>query len=107
MPYELPNFTNNTGIEEILQYGSNQVPFLAPAILFMIYIVILVGGYFAQERRVGAGNFLMWASISGLITTTGAFILYLYDNVVSIQVVLICVIITIISAFAFLISSRD
>ena len=107
MAYSLPEFTNTTGMEEVLQYGSQQVPFLAPGILFLVYIVILVSGYFAQERKTGAGNFLMWASISGLITTTGAFMLFLYDNLINIQTIMICVVVTIISAFAFLINQRE
>lgn len=107
MTYALPNFTNTTGMEEVLQYGSQQVPFLAPGILLMIYIVILVSGYFSQERKTGNGNFLMWASISGLITTTGAFMLFLYDQIVNIQTILVCVVVTIISAFAFLINQRE
>lgn len=107
MAYALPNFTNSSGMEEVLQYGSQQVPLLAPALLFMIYIIILVSGYFAQERKTGAGNFLMWSSISGLITTTGSFMLFLYDNLVNIQTIMVCVIVTIVSAFAFMINQRD
>jgi len=107
MTYELPNFTNTSGMEEVLQYGSQQVPILAPGLLFMIYIIIMVSGYFSQERKTGQGNFLMWASISGLITTSGAFMLFLYDNLVNIQTIMVCVVITIISAFAFLINQRE
>ena len=107
MAYALPNFTNNTGMEEVLQYGSQQVPILAPAILLLVYIVILVSGYFSQERKTGTGNFLMWASISGLITTTGAFMLFLYDHLVNIQTITICVVVTIISVFAWLINQRE
>lgn len=107
MAYALPNFTNTSGIEEVLQYGSQQVPILVPGLLFMIYIIILVSGYFSQERKTGQGNFLMWASIAGLITTSGAFMLFLYDNLVNMQTIMVCVVITIISAFAFLINQRE
>ena len=107
MTYELPNFTNTSGIEEVLQYGSQQVPILAPGLLFMIYIIILVSGYFSQERKTRQGNFLMWASISGLITTSGAFMLFLYDNLINMQTIMVCMVVTIISAFAFLINQRE
>lgn len=55
----------------------------------------------------------MWGAIAGLITTTGAFILFLYDMtntsivLLNIEVVLICVVVTIILAFGFLLSERD
>lgn len=108
MAYALPNFTNNTGMEEVLQYGSQQVPILAPVLLFMVWIIIAVSGYYSQQRQsVGGGNFLMWASIGGLITTTGAFFLFLYDNIVNLQTITLFVVITILSVFGWFISDRD
>lgn len=111
--WEILNLSNSsTGLEGILAAEAAQINGLAAGLLFLVYMVLLGAGYFAQERRTGAGNLLMWASISGLITTTGAFILYLYDvtnpsvALINIEIVLICVVVTIISAFAFLLSER-
>lgn len=111
--YTLPNMTNGSqGIEAILAYDASQVSWIAGGLLFLVYCVILGVGYFAQERRTGAGNIFMWASISGLITTTGAFILFLYDlasgtSLINIEIVMICVIVTIVCSFAFILSNRD
>lgn len=107
MEYDLPNFTETGGLETIMQEGVRQVPILMPLILFMIYIVIAGLGYYAQEKRTGAGNLPMWCAISGLITTAGAFMLFLVDNLVNIEVIVICLIVTIISAFWFLVGERD
>ena len=106
MPYELPsNVTNaTTGLEDLLIYESQQVDSLIPGILLLIYLVILGSGYFSQERSKGRGNFKMWAAISGLITATLAFILFLYNGLVNIEVVIIALIISIISSFWFLLS---
>lgn len=110
----IPNMSNGSqGIEAIVAAEAAQINGLAAGILLLIFLVVLGAGYFAQERRVGAGNLLMWASIAGLITTTGAFILYLYDKVsmdiaiINIEVVMITLLITIVCAVAFLLSMRD
>lgn len=108
MPYTIPtNLTNgSTGLEQLLIYEAGQVPFLMPGILFSIFIIILSAGYFSQDRRIGEGNFPMWCAIAGLITTTGAFILFLYQNLLNLEVLIICVIITILSMLWLFLSER-
>ena len=108
MVYTIPNFTDTSqGIEGIMIAETTQLPGLVPGILFLIFAVILGAGYFAQERRTGAGNLPMWAAIAGLITTTGGFMLFLMDGLVGIETIIISLIITIVSAFAFLVMERD
>lgn len=109
----LLNISNGSrGIESIIAAESAQIPILVPGILFFIFMIIAGSGFFAQDRRVGTGNLPMWLSISGLITTTGAFILYLYDSVntgivlLNIYTVLICVVVTILSTLVFFLSER-
>lgn len=108
MAYSLPptNLTNGSGIESVVIWTSQQVPILFPLILFFIFITIAGLGYFSLERRKGYGNLPMWLAISGLITTTGAFILYLYENLINLEVVIICMLITFISAVFFILSSN-
>lgn len=106
MGYSIPNMSSSGGIEEIGAAVASQVSYFWAGILFFVFCSIWGVGYFSQERRVGAGNSAMWAAIAGLITTSGSFILFLYDNLVTIDVCIISVIITIISAAAFLISPR-
>lgn len=107
MPYDILNFTDTGGIEEILIKESQQIPALWPALLFFIYAVILGVGFYSQDRRTGAGNLAMWSAIAGLITTAGSFVLFLFDNMINIEVVIICLVVTIISAFFFLVGERD
>lgn len=110
MPYTLPpnNLTNGSaGIESILTYEAQQIPALMPSILLLLYVVILGAGYFADQRRTGRGKFAMWSAIAGLITTTGAFILFLYNGLINIEVVIIVLLITVVSVAFFLFSSDD
>lgn len=107
MSYEIPNLSTSGGIETIGAEVARQVNFVWSGILFFVFMGIWGAGYFAQERKVGAGNAAMWAAISGLITTTGAFILFLYDNLVPLETIIISIIITIIAAAAFIISERN
>lgn len=111
MVYTLPNLSNyTTGMEGLVIAETSQIPQIAGAILFFIYVIILGVGYSQQEKRTGAGNLAMWSSIAGLITTTGGFILLLDDNLFSaslLGIVLISVLVTIVSAIWFLTSERD
>lgn len=110
MAYSLPptNLTNGTqGIEAIIAYEATQIPQFMPMILLMVYVVIAGVGYFSQERREVRGNLAMWCAISGLITTTLSFILFLYNGLINIQTVVICVVVTILSVAAFLFSGRE
>lgn len=108
MAYEIINFTGNDGgIEALFAGAATQYSNFAAAILVFIYISIAGVGYFIQDRRSGNGNLFMWAAISGLITTTASFFLLLYGNIVNIEVVIILMLVTIVSALAFLISTRE
>lgn len=107
MPYDILNFTDTGGIDEIVIKESQNIPALMPALLVLIYVIILGVGFYSQERRTGAGNLAMWSSIAGLITTAGSFVLFLADNMINIEVVIICLVVTIISAFLFLVGERE
>lgn len=107
MTYAIPNVTGTGGAEDILRAEAAQIPALPGAILFFIFIVIAGAGYYSQERKTGAGNFPMWGAIAGLITTAGSFALFLYDNLVNIETMIISLVVTIIFAFFFLVSERD
>lgn len=106
--YTLPNFTgNSSGLSDIFIYTSQQVPFLPVGILIFVYIIIVAGGYFSQERKTGYGNFPMWMAIGGLITTFSSYLLFMIDGLVNLYTIIILTIITIISALWFLISKNE
>ena len=95
MVYELINATEPM---DFLVELSTQVPLLFPGILVLIWFAIMGAGYASQERRTGRGNIAIWASVSSLITTTGAFILFLYNGIIGLETVIIFVVVSIFTA---------
>lgn len=83
--------TNETALDKIFVSIGSQVPVLFPLLLFFEFIIIAVGGTFANQRRIGYSNFPMWASIGSLVTTTTAFILFLIDGLIPLSVLGVCV----------------
>lgn len=105
MVYTIP--TNSTNPMEVVVDVSTQIPVLFPGILFLVWIVIFSSGYYAQERRTGKGFASMWASIASLITTTGAFVLFLYPGLLSLETLVVCVVVTLFSVMWFILGTRD
>ena len=105
MAFELPGTDVNT-IPELLTYEATQVPLLGPLILLFIFLGIAGAGYtFSSKQR--QGNFPMWMAISGLITTTIAFILFLQPGWINLETLAICVVVTFISAMFALFSRPE
>lgn len=104
MAYTVPNQTE--AIEVVVNI-STQVPNLMPGILFMLWIVIAGSGFFSQQRRVGKGNLPMWLAVSSFITTSSAFMLFLYNGLISLQTLVVCVSVTMLCALWFLFSNTD
>lgn len=109
MSYSLPpvNLTNSTaGLEQLVIYEAGQIPILVPLMLFFIYISILAGGYFSQQRRLGKGSFPMWSAIAGYVTTSGAMVLFMIQGIINLETLVILFIITIACTMWFLLT-RD
>lgn len=102
--YQLPN-ENITGLDNLFSYTSGQIPLLIPGILFMVWIIIALGGYFSQERSRGKGSFAMWNTIAGVIVSISSFILFLTPGLMNLETLTIIITITIASAFWFIFSS--
>lgn len=101
------NITNATGLDAIILNTSANVPILFPMLLFFEFIVIALGGIFANSRRVGYSNISMWFAISGLVTTTSAFILFLVNGLIQLSTLVICVSITLACVGWFFFSESD
>ena len=98
------NFTE--GLDQLFFYVASEVPIFIPMILFALFIVIMLGGFFSQQRQGGRGDFLMWGAIAGYITTGAAYILSLISGLISLQTVIIVLVITVVMN-AFYLLSRD
>lgn len=97
--YLTPDEINQSGaLDTGLAYISSQSPSLFPAILAFIYFLIAGMGYYFEEGRTGSGRLFNWMSIAGMITTFLAFILYMANGLIGLDVVGICLAFTIGSA---------
>lgn len=105
--YILP--TNLTSPDGLVGSINSNVPYFSSFLLFFVFLLIMLSGYFSKARREGSersGNLPMWGSISGLITSTGSYILFLSDKgLVNLMNVIISVVVTIIMTAWFLFSS--
>lgn len=104
MAYTVPNQTEP--IEVVVDIAT-QVPTLMPGILFMLWLVVAGAGFYSQQRRVGKGNLPMWLAVSSFITTSSAFMLFLYNGLISLSTLVICVSVTMLSALWFFFSNTD
>jgi hypothetical protein len=70
-------------------------------LLVSIFLIIALGGYFAQKRSTGQGDFPQWMALGGFVTTIFAFIMRLVTDVngnsclVNIGTLAVCIAVTI------------
>jgi hypothetical protein len=110
MPYTLPsiNLTNQSnGLEQLFIYEATQVDILIPSLLFFIFVSIMAGGYYSQQRRLGEGSLSMWSAIAGYITSILSFVLFLYNGLISLNTVIIIMAITFLCTIWFLLSREE
>jgi hypothetical protein len=91
MPYEI--LTNGTSITDILVNVSINEPGLFPMLLLFIYAVVAGAGYVSQIKRTVNSNMLMWMTISGMVTTVIAILLYMVAGLISIETLTLCVVV--------------
>lgn len=103
--YVMPDKINQTGgLEWPIYYIGMNIPQFPSRILMFIWLAIIGVGFFSQRRSTGRGSFFMWATIGGLISTTGAFILFLLPKetpLISLQTLVLFVAATILFAILF------
>lgn len=107
MAFNLPPMNTQPTLETILQYLAAELPFLFPAILFLIFLGITMSGYFYQERRNGRANLPQWLSIGSFITTISAMVLFFIPNVIDLYTIGTGIALSILFTIWFLFSDKD
>lgn len=107
--YDLPaetslNFTE--GADRIFVYVAQQVPIFIPLVLFALFMIVLLGGFFAQKRSEGKGDMPQWFAIAGYITTIAAMLMLLVDNLVNLTTVIITISVSLVGSI-WLFFSKD
>ena len=59
------------------------MPLIMPMFLFILYIIILAGGYFLQEKRTGMADFKTWTAIAGFVISILAIVMYLVPGLIN------------------------
>ena len=103
MTYEI--LTNGTSITDILVNVSTNEPSLFPMFLLFIYAVVAGAGYVSQIKRMAISNLLMWMTISGMVTTVIAILLYMVAGLISIEVLTLCVTVFVGTAMFYLLKN--
>jgi hypothetical protein len=107
MPTYDINAINGTDVATVYGGIANQAPWLFPMVLFFEYVIIMIGGVYAQNRKIGYSNVPMWGAIAGLTTTTSAFFLSIITGVIDLNSLGICLAVTIGFAVWFFMSDLD
>ena len=59
------------------------MPLIMPMFLFILYVIILLGGYFLQEKRTGMADFKAWMAIAGFVIGIIAVLMYLVPGLIN------------------------
>ncbi|KKL61884.1 hypothetical protein LCGC14_2190850 [marine sediment metagenome] len=105
--YNVPDLdigNETAGMDTLLIEVMEEVPSFIPALLFFIFMTILLGGSVSQRKRTGSSDTPMWAVIAGISTLMVALPLTLSAGLVDMVTLSVLVVVTIASGFWFFMS---
>ena len=103
--YDLPqntNFNFSSGIDQLFLYVADQVPMFFPSVLTAFFMIIFLGGIFAQQRQAGTEDFLKWGTIASFITMGLSTIFAITSGLISGLVLTINAVVAIIFMLAYM-----
>jgi len=104
--YTFPNMTG--GIDTLMIGTASTLPFLIPMFLFFVWMVVFLGGMFAQMLRGRTPDIPLWCTMGSLSTLLIAFPLTLKAGLIGQLTLGIVVILTIFSGlWLFLSQGRN
>jgi len=107
MTYKTISDYNVSSPEQILAYVANTVDIFVPMLLFSLFIITLLGTYYAQQRGpTGRGRFMSSFAVAGYFTLIVAFFMSLIPNLINTIELVITFIVAIIGT-AMLLFSED
>lgn len=100
--FQQPNLTG--GIDDALVTTAQSVPAFPIMILVFVFFIIILGGSFAQKKRIGTADIPMWAVMAGISTTFITLIMTMGTGIIELTTLGIVIAITIASAIWFFLS---
>lgn len=86
---------------------SQAFPTLPNLLLLFTFLIIGLSGAVGSRKFTGISNIWQWFTISGLVTSTIAFILFAVEGIVTIETVGIALAVTIGCALFYFLADRD
>lgn len=82
---------NVSDVAGVIGYSADVVPILIPLILFGIFMILLLGSYFAQKRSLGRGNFAGSFAVASWVTAIISVVFSLIPNLIPRGIVVFCI----------------
>ncbi len=102
MAYQTFAEYNRTGLEGLMTYPAEIVPSFTPLLLTVLFLVTLLGSYFAQKRLGGEGNFIASFAVAGYFIVIVAFLMSLVTGLINTATLSICIVVSIIGTVLLL-----
>ena len=79
----LDEYNLSEGLPVLFKYSSDIVPFFIPLLFSSIYLIIMVGIYYAEVSIRGRGDMASSSAVAGTVTSVLVIILSLVENLIS------------------------
>lgn len=99
-------FTGGNGtLSDLLIYPANVWSGWIPLLLFGFYLIVLFASYYSS-KRFGEGNFAISLAVAGWLTMIISFIMMLIPNLINLQTIIICIVVSLIGTIILLLSKE-
>ncbi len=92
---EFSEVNATAGVHTMFQYVAEIEEIFFPLTLFVIFMIVALGSYFAQKEMTGRGNAKGSFAVAGFVTTAVAYVLSLIPGVVNTLTVVVCLAVSI------------
>jgi|SRR6056297_1452724 len=97
----------NTTMTDIFTYSADVVPIFVPLVLFSIFLISVLGSYFASKRATGRGDFPASFAVGSWLTAIISIVFSLIPNFIRTGTVIFCVALAILGSIWLYISRMD
>jgi len=105
MTYTTLESLNDTSLRGLLSFPTLDMTFFYAILLWTIGLILAISSYFFEKDRTGKGNFISSLAVSSFIMVVLSVILR-YLELISREVLIINVVLTVIFVSAFLLTDR-
>lgn len=108
--YTLPQYSGvnfTQGADKLLIYVAQQVPFFVPLLLTSFFFIIALSGFMIQKKTEGKGDGIMWIAIGMFMTMILSFILFLIEGLITLEIMIAVLSLTIIAGIVFFLDKKS